>query len=132
MSTICRKILCLCIISGVASLAFMDSSATPSGKLLWSEAYNSGGYEAPRVIGANRYGAFAAGLIQTGSSLQDAYVRAYRPSGPLARWWDQYHNTGYEQAQDIAVDAAGVYIAGFTCSGDPCVATSKKHAGRSV
>ncbi|MBM3775453.1 MAG: hypothetical protein FJW37_09860, partial [Acidobacteria bacterium] len=90
-----------------------------SGAEVWTRQFGSSGDDVAAAIVADSGGVYVAGSTsgalpgQTAGGSYDAFVRKYDLAGNEL-WTRQFGTSGIEQALGAAVDATGVYIAGYT------------------
>ena len=89
-----------------------------SGTELWSRTIDSGNTEQIRGLAVHTSGVYVVGLTNgslPGPSLgnADVFIRKYDASGTIV-WTRQFGTSAADQANAVAVDATGVYVAGDT------------------
>ena len=94
------------------------------GNLIWTQQFGTSSTDHIYAIAANSSGIYVAG--RTGGSLpgatsaggSDAFVRKYDSLGVVI-WTRQFGTSSNDQANGIAVDGTGVYVAGHTAGAFP-------------
>jgi hypothetical protein len=90
-----------------------------NGNELWTQQFGSPAFDQITGIAAHISGIYVAGntegaLPGMGSSGgQDAFLRKYDADGNV-QWTQQFGSPAYDQANGIAVDNSGIYVAGST------------------
>jgi antitoxin component YwqK of YwqJK toxin-antitoxin module len=88
------------------------------GKHLWTRQFGTPEWEEVRTVAAHSTGVYAAGYTQgnlqgTSKGDGDGFVRKYDHDGQLL-WTRQFGTDQWEGVLAVAVDATGVYAAGYT------------------
>jgi uncharacterized repeat protein (TIGR01451 family) len=90
-----------------------------SGTTLWTRQFGSTANDIASGITADVSGIYVAGQTlgvlpgQTSAGSADAFLRKYHTSGTEV-WTRQFGTTAIDAAVGVAVDAGGIYVAGFT------------------
>ena len=90
-----------------------------TGSELWTRQFGSPGFDFASGIAVDASGVYLAGAAgsalpnQTSAGGTDAFVRFYDPNG-TELWTRQHGTSGVDRANDISVDASGVYLVGMT------------------
>ncbi len=88
-----------------------------SGDELWTRQFGSADHDQVKGVAADATGVYLAGLTdgtlsgQTSSGGRDAFARRYDANGN-EDWTRQFGSSGLDQADGIAINATGVYLAG--------------------
>jgi hypothetical protein len=92
-----------------------------SGNEIWTRQFGSAAYDLAQAVAADSTGVYVAGFTagalpgQTSGFAWDAFIRKYDPNGNEV--WTRQYNDGVHSsafALAIAVEAAGVYVAGYS------------------
>jgi hypothetical protein len=90
-----------------------------AGNELWTRQFGTSGFDEARAISVDASGAYVAGITdgtlpgQTSAGSSDAFVHKYDAAGNEL-WTRQFGTSDDDLATAVAVDASGVYVAGFT------------------
>ena len=108
-------VLCISLSAYVApsqTKLWLRQTSTPGSfdEQAWSAAVDTSGniYVAGTTVGT------FPGQVSAGSS--DGFLAKYDSSGNLV-WVRQFGSTGFESPRDVAVDATGIYVTGYTTAG---------------
>jgi autotransporter-associated beta strand protein len=89
------------------------------GNELWTRQFGTRGADVAFGVAVDASGVYVAGFTegtlpgQTSAGFIDAFVRKYAADGNEL-WTRQFGTGGVDRAVGVAVDASGVYVAGFT------------------
>src|SRR2546422_1818966 len=95
-----------------------------SGNVLWSRQFGTSHFDQANGIALDASGVYVAGLTwdalpgQTSAGSGDAFLRKYDASGNVL-WTRQFGSSDFDQADNVAVDASGAYVAGVTAGAFP-------------
>jgi len=90
-----------------------------SGNEVWTRQFGTSTTDFAYAVAANASGVHVAGYTdgtlpgQTSAGASDPFLRQYDGSGNEV-WTRQFGTPSIENAQAVAVDASGIYVAGFT------------------
>lgn len=86
----------------------------PGGTELWTRQFGTSQYDSATAVAADGFGVYVAGthaaVVQTSQDPGDTFVTGYDPGG--TELWTRKFGTSVASA--VAVDASGVYLAGWT------------------
>jgi Bacterial Ig-like domain (group 3)/SdrD B-like domain/Beta-propeller repeat len=98
----------------------------PAGNEIWTRQFGSADADGATAVSVGASGVYVVGSVggsrlvgggggslpgQTSAGYQDAFVREYDAAGNQL-WTRQFGSTGLDNANGVAVDAGGVYVAG--------------------
>lgn len=99
--------------------ALFASGGASAQELAWVHRFGGEFFDLGLAVAADESGAYVAGAAtnaipgETAFGAQDAFIRKVNPTGaPL--WTDQFGTSDFERIEGLAVDATGVYAAGWT------------------
>lgn len=90
-----------------------------SGSVVWTRQFGSSGFEATEGVVVDATAIYLAGRTtgalpgQSFAGVFDAFLRRYDLNG-TELWTRQFGTFSYDAAVDVAGDASGIYVAGFT------------------
>src|SRR2546425_1032036 len=115
-----RAVLCVAFLLVVSPA--LVASGTPSAPKV--SQVHSNCYLGAVGIAVDASGVYVAGLTwdalpgQTSAGSGDAFLRKYDASGNVL-WTRQFGSSDFDQADNVAVDASGAYVAGVTAGAFP-------------
>src|SRR2546428_80762 len=95
-----------------------------SGNVLWTRQFGTSHFDQANGIALDASGVYVSGLTwdalpgQTSAGSGDAFLRKYDASGNVL-WTRQFGSSDFDQADNVAVDASGAYVAGVTAGAFP-------------
>src|SRR3989475_475984 len=94
------------------------------GTSLWPRQFGTSHFDQANGIALDASGVYVSGLTwdalpgQTSAGSGDAFLRKYDASGNVL-WTRQFGSSADDQADKVAVDASGAYVAGVTAGAFP-------------
>src|SRR5687767_10999163 len=99
--------------------ALFAAEGASAQELTWVHRFGGEFFDLGLAVAADESGVYVAGAAtsaipgETAFGAQDAFIRKVDPSGsPI--WTDQFGTSDFERIEGLAVDATGVYGAGWT------------------